>query len=168
MEPMIQRLRSFVIKERDGVAAIEFGLLAPSFFMLMIAIFEISYYVYMTTASQRAIEKAMYDLRTGHAYTVMNQQDWTIEEWYTESICERVTLPACESSLSIEIEQYDGNFDVFWNSNDAGALTAGTAGILMRVEVVFQLPEIVFTSLIFGDSATQLKTGLTFMTEPYN
>ncbi len=164
---MFGKFRSFLIKERDGVAAIEFGLLAPSFFLLMIAIFEISYVVYMTNATQRAVEQAVYDLRTGHVFTVINEEDIDVETWYKNTLCQRISLPNCSNSVAVRVEQFDMSGASIWNSEDAGALSAGASESLMRVEVDFTLPSIIFTGMVFGESAQTMKTGLTFMTEPY-
>ena len=164
---MINRLRSFIIKDRDGVAAIEFGILAPVFFLLMIAVFEISYYIYMSTSTQRAVEKAVYDLRTGHVFQTMQEEKINIETWYRQNICKYVSLNNCEQNIAISVEQYDEDFQSFWNSTEAGFLSAGATETLMRVEAEFRLPEIMFTDMIFGEEATRMRAGLTFMTEPY-
>ena len=164
---MIAGIRSFLIRERDGVAAIEFGLLAPSFFMLMIAVFEIAYFVYMTNATQRAVERAVYDLRTGHVFTTINTDRIDVEAWYKNTLCRSVSLPNCANSVAVNVEHFDMSGTSIWNSDDSGMLSAGASETLMRVEVDFSLPGIMFTGMIFGESARTMTTGLTFMTEPY-
>ena len=164
---MITLLRSFLIRDRKGVAAIEFALLAPSFFMLMMAIFEIGYFIFMSTSTQRAVETAAYDLRTGHVFQEINERNISVEQWYRGAVCETVPLSGCSESIEISIEFYDRDMNVYWSSASAGELSAGAAGILMRVEVIFELPSIMFTELVFGNAATRMTTGMTFMTEPY-
>lgn len=163
---MIGRIRRFVIGEKRGVAAIEFGLLAPAFFMLMIAIFEICYYVYMSTATQRAVEKAVFDLRTNHAQTIVTQNGISIEQWYRDAICGRVRLTTCEDTLSVSIEMFDDAMKPIWSTSDPDSLTLAPRDTLMRVEAQVEMPTIIFTEMIFGDAAARLATGITFMTEP--
>ncbi|WP_306120852.1 MULTISPECIES: TadE/TadG family type IV pilus assembly protein [unclassified Roseitalea] len=160
-------MRSFILGEREGVAAIEFALLAPAFFMLMIGIFEVSYVVYMSSASQRAVEKTIYDIRTGHVFSTMTADELTADEWYRREICNRVALPNCQERVTISVERYDMNANSVWNSEDAGELSVGASETLMRVQVSFDLPDIVFSDLVFGDAVDTLTAGLTFMTEPY-
>ncbi len=163
---MISRIRKFIVGERKGVAAIEFGLLAPAFFMLMIAIFEICYYVYMSTATQRAIEKAVFDLRTNHAASIVQQNGFTIEEWYRDAICSRVNLSTCEHTLRVSIQLFDGDMNQIFSTSDPDQLTLGPRQSVMRVEAYLEMPTVMFTELIFGDEASKLGTGITFMTEP--
>ena len=163
---MISRIRQFVVAERKGVAAIEFGLLAPAFFMLMIAIFEICYYVYMSTSTQRAVEKAVFDIRTNHAATVISQNGWTIEEWYRDAICGRLNMSTCEDTLVVSLELYDDDMNPIWQTSDPDQLRLGPRETLMRVEARVEMPTVIFTELMFGDDAALLGTGITFMTEP--
>ncbi|MBO6553617.1 MAG: pilus assembly protein [Roseitalea sp.] len=163
---MLSHIRSFIVREKDGVAAIEFGLLAPAFFGLLIAIFEICYFVYASTSTQRAVEKAVFDLRTNHAATVVQQRNLTIEEWYRETICGRVSLSTCESTLQITIERYDQDMNQVWSTSDPDQLTLAPRETIMRVEAQVDMPSIMFTDLLFGDQAARLSSGITFMTEP--
>lgn len=163
---MISRIRKFVVADRRGVAAIEFGLLTPAFFMLMIAIFEICYFVYMSTATQRAVEKAVFDIRTNHAATVAAQNGFTIKQWYRDAICSRVNLSTCEHTLVVSLELYDDDMNPIWSTSDPDQLTLGPREALMRVEARLEMPTVMFTEYMFGDEAAKLGTGITFMTEP--
>ena len=163
---MLSRIRSFIVRDKDGVAAIEFGLLAPAFFALMVAIFEICYFVYMSTATQRAVEKAVFDLRTNHAATVVQQRNLTVEQWYREAICGRVNLSTCQETLEITIEYYDQDMNQSWSTSDPDQLTLAPREMVMRVEAAVDMPSILVTDLLFGDQAASLNSGITFMTEP--
>lgn len=163
---MISRIRSFVIREKSGVAAIEFGFLAPAFFTLMIAIFEICYFVYMSTSTQRAVEKAVFDLRTNYAATVVQQRNLTVEQWYREAICGRIGMTTCEDTLQVTIERYDQDMNRAWSTSDPSQLTLAPRETVMRVEAVVEMPTVMFTNLLFGDNAARLTSGITFMTEP--
>lgn len=134
--------------------------------MLMIAIFEICYFIYATTATQRALEKAILDVRTNHAQTVVSTSGMAIPEWYEQAICSRVFISTCEDTIHVTVETYDEDGNRVWGTSDPNELTLGPRETLMRIEVAMNAPNIVFTDMIFGDEITKIQTGLTFMTEP--
>ena len=163
---MRRLIKKFMRQDERGVSAIEFALLAPAFFMLMIAIFEICYFIYASTATQRALEKAILDIRTNHAQTVVNSSGMAIPEWYEQAICSRVSIPTCKDTIAVTVETYDEHGNRVWGTSNPEELRLGPRQTLMRVEVSIDAPEVMFTGLIFGDNGTTLNTGLTFMTEP--
>ncbi len=155
-------------KKEDGIAAIEFAILAPVFFALLTAIFEITMFVYSNTAAQRAVEDAVYHMRTGNIYAVLLESEESAEVWMKREICESLSLSTCTDSLTVQVETYDTNYDVYSNSSDPdGVIDAGASGILMRVETTVEVPNLVFTEAIFGSDNMTITSGLTFMTEPY-
>lgn len=154
-------------KKQDGIAAIEFAILAPVFFALLTAIFEISMFVYSNTASQRAVEDAVYHMRTGNIYAELLASEESTEVWLKREICESLSISTCTSSLTIQVEKFDTNYDVYSDSNTSGVIDAGASGILMRVETSVEVPNLVFTEAIFGTENLTIVSGLTFMTEPY-
>lgn len=52
------RLRARLARDQDGIAAIEFGIIAPIFLMLMLGMFDIAHMAYARTVLQGAVEKA--------------------------------------------------------------------------------------------------------------
>ena len=163
---MMRTIRKFIFRDKDGVAAIEFGLLAPAFFMLMIAIIEISYYVYMSTSIQRAVEKAVFDLRTNHAATVIQDNSLEIKQWYEQTICQRVFLSTCEQSLTVTMRTYTDEFAPHWATSDEDELTLAPRETVVRVEAELDVPTFIFTPLVLGEGASRMAAGITFMTEP--
>lgn len=160
-------IRKFIAKN-DGVAAIEFAILAPVFFALMTAIFEITLFVYSNSATQRAVENVIYDLRTGHVYNAMAAAGSPpTDEWFKSQICNQVSIPNCLSTVQVTTEQFDSDYNSVSNSDDTGQLQVGASGILMRVEAQVTVPNIAFTEAIFGEENMTIQAGLTFMTEPY-
>ncbi len=157
-----------LVRQKDGVAAVEFAILAPMFFLSMMAIFEITYFLFMSSNVQRGLEEAVHDVRTGHAYEVINQYNYTPEQWYKKKICETVIIPSCESKIALNIKYFNSDMNQFSDSAVNGNITAGVAGILMRVEAIVSLPSIMFNGFIFGEDAFPMRAGLTFMTEPYS
>lgn len=165
---MMRNLLNKFSRNEDGIAAIEFALLAPVFFALLTAIFEISMFVYTNTAAQRAVEDAVYHMRTGNIYAELVASEESAEAWMKREICESLSLSSCISSLTVQVEKYDTNYEVYSNSSDpGGVIDAGASGILMRVETTVQVPNLVFTEAIFGTENLTITSGLTFMTEPY-
>lgn len=163
-------LRKFK-KDESGVAAIEFGILGPVFFALLIAIFEICWFVYSGTRAQRALEDMVYHLRTGNVYAELIESGDDVETWMRKKVCDGLAVTDCETQLRIKIEKFDMNYNVFASSstdNEEDVLDAGSAGILMRVETVVTVPNIAFTKAIFGGGNLDIVSGLTFMTEPYS
>lgn len=155
-------------KKEDGIAAIEFAILAPVFFALLTAIFEITMFVYSNTASQRAVEDAVYHMRTGNIYAELLESEETVETWLRREICDSLSISTCAGSLTVQVEKFDTNYDVYSNSSDpGGVIDAGASGILMRVETTVEVPNLVFTEAIFGSDNMTITSGLTFMTEPY-
>lgn len=155
-------------KQRDGVAAIEFAVLAPVFFLSMMAIFEITYFLYMSSNVQRGLEEAIHEVRTGHAYEVINQYNYTPEQWYKKEMCKHILLPDCEQKIALSVQYFDGNMTSFSDSTTTGQITAGVASTVMRVEAIVSLPSIMFNGFLFGEDAFPMRAGLTFMTEPYS
>ena len=164
--PMIGRLKKFA-GAKDGIAAIEFAVLAPVFFAVMSAVFEITYFAYATTAIQRAVEDTVDDLRTGHVYTTMIGNGMNPEEWYRHEICSKLAVPYCMTELEIRVQTFDSDFDLYKDSNDTNVIDTGSSGILMRVETRLEVPKIFVTNVIYGDDPIYATAGLTFMTEPY-
>ncbi len=156
------------LKKDDGIAAIEFAILAPVFFALLTAIFEICMFVYTNTAAQRAVEDAVYHMRTGNVYAELAASEESAEQWLRREICESLSISGCLSTLTIQLEKYDTNYDVYADSSQpGGVIDAGASGILMRVETTVEVPNLVFTDAIFGTDNLTITSGLTFMTEPY-
>lgn len=164
---MNQRLQLFVSKD-DGVAAIEFAILAPAFFALMAAIFEITLFIYANSSTQRALEDVVYEMRTGHIYSrLIAAGNPPPELYYKQQICEKVTIPSCSETIKISMEKYDANYDSFGSSDETGEFDGGASGTLMRMEAQIEVPNVVFGEAIFGAENMKVTAGLTFMTEPY-
>lgn len=164
---MITRLGNLFRKNEDGIAAVEFAVLAPVFFAVMSAMFEISYFAYSSTSFQRAVEDAIDSIRTGHVYSTMLTNGWNPEQWYRHEICGDVSIPNCEEELEIQVQTFSSSFDLYKDSASTGTVDVGASGILMRVEARIELPKLALTGVVFGEEPIMATAGLTFMTEPY-
>lgn len=155
-------------RKNDGVAAIEFAILAPAFFALMAAIFEITFFIYANTSAQRALEDVIYDMRTGYVYSQLaDAGNPPPEQYFKKEICKRASIPNCLDSIKLSMEKYDNDYNAYSSSDDTGTFDGGGSGILMRVEANIQVPSVVFGEAIFGSENMNVTAGLTFMTEPY-
>ncbi|MEM5500115.1 TadE/TadG family type IV pilus assembly protein [Ahrensia kielensis] len=162
------RILSKFARDKDGVAAIEFAILAPAFFALMAAIFEITYFIFVNTTAQRAVENVIYEMRTGYIYTQIKASgNLPPEQYLKNEICKNASIPNCLDTIKLSIEKYDGNYNSYDRSDDDGVVDAGTRETLMRLEAQIQVPSVVFGNAIFGKENMEITAGLTFMTEPY-
>ncbi|WP_083923149.1 TadE/TadG family type IV pilus assembly protein [Ahrensia kielensis] len=162
------RILSKFARDKGGVAAIEFAILAPAFFALMSAIFEITFFIYANTSAQRAVEDVIYEMRTGYIHSQIRDAGKPLPEQYLKNeICKNASIPNCLDTIKISMEKYDGNYNTYDRSDDSGVIDAGTRGTLMRLEAQIQIPNVVFGSAIFGKENMAVTAGLTFMTEPY-
>lgn len=160
--------KQFLTRREEGVAAIEFAILSPFVLALMAAILEIGYFVYATSSLQTAAERAIDDIRTGHVYKLLVENDQGAEEWIKERVCDYVSIAGCDEHIVVQVQSFSAEFDKYSDSDDDTTdVTAGTSGTLMRVEVRVPIEGIAWSQFIFGDEEMTLKAGLTFMTEPY-
>lgn len=58
MRALVNRMRS-LLRNTDGVAAVEFALIAPAFFALLLAIIDVSRYMWVLNTMQYAIDEAV-------------------------------------------------------------------------------------------------------------
>lgn len=166
MQRLLNRTCAFARRD-DGIAAVEFAVLAPVFFAVMSAVFEVTWFAYSTTSIQRAVEDAIDSVRTGHVYSTMNANDWDAEQWYRETICAKIDIPDCLDDLEVRVQSFDKEFDLARDSEVSGSIDVGASNTLMRVEATIEIPKLFATGVIFGEEALTATAGLTFMTEPY-
>ena len=162
------RILSKFARDKDGVAAIEFAILAPAFFALMAAIFEITYFIFVNTTAQRAVENVIYEIRTGYIYEQFAASgNPPPEQYIKKEICKNASIPNCLDTIKLSMEKYDGNYNSYDRTDETKVFDGGVPGILMRLEAQIQVPSVVFGNAIFGKENMEVTSGLTFMTEPY-
>jgi Flp pilus assembly pilin Flp len=164
---MSATIRRFLLREKTGVAAIEFAILGPLFVGSIAAFFQITYFAFASNAFQTAVIETIDDIRTGYAYSEMASKKETAKAWMTRRICADVPFSNCEEKLQIKITTYGADFKKKTESSGDDTITAGTSGTLTRVEAEIDLDNFAFGKVYFGDAALKQKAGLTFMTEPY-
>lgn len=95
------RLKLFV-RDVRGVAALEFGFIAPPFFLLLFAMFEVGLTYTADAVLQNAVNETARMIRTGQ----VDSQDMTREEFYDE-VCDRIdVLLTCDQRLQIDVRRF--------------------------------------------------------------
>lgn len=130
------------VRNQDGVAAVEFALIAIPFFALLLAIFEIAFVILAQQVLQTAVTKSARLIMTGQAQT----QSMTATQ-FQQNVCANVTILSC-GSVYVNVQKFtsfstisplnplqSGNFN-------SGSLSynTGTPGDIMLVQVFYQLP----------------------------
>ena len=110
---IIRRMRT---DSRKGSAAIEFAMVAPVFFALLMGTFEASIMFFSQAVLQNAVTEMGRQIRTGQIQTA-----GTSQSAFRTSICNMITpLVPCNSNLQIDVESYSGASSISY----AGALNA--------------------------------------------
>lgn len=90
-----------------GVAAIEFGILAPLFIALTFALFETGLYYYTNTVVVSSAENAARMVRTGRVQGNISEED------FFEQICNVMgSLGDCQKKMKISVESFDSFADL--------------------------------------------------------
>ncbi len=137
--------RRNAIGDGSGTAAVEFALLAPVFFGLLLAIFETGMFYFVNSAVKLANENAARAIRTGQAQGAMSQAQ------FFDEICNVVKVFGnCDEKLAVEVKRYD----------DFAALAADTAGVTCRDS---SDPDGVSTAYEPGDSYDIIQVRVCFL-----
>jgi len=162
-------------RQEDGVVAIEFGMLAIPFFLIFIALFEVSMMLLGERFLQEAVTSAGRAIRTGQATS-----DIELVDFKNQYLCPRLIMLDC-SKVLVEVKNFD-TFDSislddpnFSDPNNdppldfdiGGASTVTTVRVFYRWK--FHTPFIGRFFSNVGDNVTRVLSGGTvFRSEPYN
>jgi hypothetical protein len=173
--PVLRRWRS----DDQGVTALEFGMVAAPFFMLLFGIIGIGLYFFTTFTLENAVEQASRILRTGQA----QQANMTAEQFKTK-ICELVPgFVDCAGKLKVNVKSFEDSEDITpaslprcldggGNLSSATEYDPGGASKVVLVWVCFEwefaksIPFLNFSDMSSGGRLIQATT--TFRSEPYN
>lgn len=117
----IERFRQTVLRmrreSRRGSAALEFGVIAPVFFILLMGIVENGVIYFAGSTLQYATNEAAREVRTGQAQTASMTQ-----AQFRTMICNNISpILACNANLQIDMESYTGYTAAsFGSPTDAG------------------------------------------------
>lgn len=166
-------------RNEQGVTAVEFGMVALPFIVLIIALLETAL-VHMTTLDlENAVKDASRDIRTGQA-----QIEALSADQFKELVCDKVVLISlCETTpdLVIDVRSYegfegismdpsdvydeDGNFIGGENFSMGSALKVVVVRAYYRMELVAQMPEIGLANA--GPHHRMINAMAVFRNEPF-
>jgi hypothetical protein len=88
-----------IVKNDDGVTAIEFAMIAPVFFLLMGSLMETGIMLFTEYVMQTSVQEAARLVRTGQAHT-----NGLSESDFKQQICETASIISnCESNVTVHL-----------------------------------------------------------------
>ena len=176
-ERFIRRVGLLSARSRSGSAMLEFALVAPIFFILLLGILETGVIYFAQATLLNATQDAGRLIRTGQAQDAsMTQQQFRTQ------ICNEISaiLP-CNSNLQIDVESYSSFGSASYGSPLTGSGTlnpaldnyeTGNPGDVVLVRVFYQwsvITPLLTPFLVNLGSSTHLITATTaFRNEPFN
>jgi Flp pilus assembly protein TadG len=171
------RLARWCADER-GFTAVEFGMVAMPFFMLLFGILTVGLFFFTTFTLENAVEETARLIRTGQA-----QQSGMTAEQFKQQVCSRLPVYVdCGGKVRIQVQTFAGFgnivtptcVDIGGKLVDPASTTYNTGGadaiVLATVcyewELAGKLPFLSVSNLSNGSALLQAST--TFRTEPYN
>lgn len=174
---MLRQL-TFWRQKEDGVAAVEFALIAPPFFMLIVGIIEVSMFFAAGSVLEGGAAAASRLLRTGQA-----QLSADPEETFRQELCSKVeTMLDCarlqyevilvEDGTFADAENYEPEFDEDGNLVP-GEFSTGNSNDVIMVRAVYRYDFLTpfIGQMITGDPGRNwsLHSALSVIkAEPYN
>lgn len=186
-ERMFRNLRTYfrrLIREiprfartRGGATAVEFALVAPPFLATLIAIFEVTIYLFAQQVLQNAAVEAGRLFMTGQA-----QNANTTQSQFESDICPMIQAVFTCSALMVNVQEYSDfasantseptlTFNAQGQVTNTWSYNPGTPGEVMVVQLIYQWPIVagpfgyVFSSL--GNGHTEMMGVSAFRVEPY-
>ena len=173
----IKTIRRFARRE-DGVAAVEFGIVALPFLALMFAIMETALIFFASQTLETAVADSARLIMTGQAQS----QSFTQAQFKTQ-VCSKIAgLFDCAGGLQIDVKTYSSfssistskPIDANGNLQTSGfGYTPGAAGDIVVVRLMYQWP--IYVSLLGLNNLADLSGNkklimatAAFRNEPYN
>jgi Flp pilus assembly protein TadG len=163
--------------DASGTTAVEFGMVAMPFLMLLFGIVAIGLYFFTTFTLENALEQAARLIRTGQA----QQANMTAEQ-FKNKVCEFTPgFIDCQNKILVNVRSYAeadltpvitrGDCLTNGNLNNAGVYSPGGSSSVVLVTLCYEwdlaqkLPFLHFADMNGGASLIQASTA--FRTEPY-
>ncbi len=175
-ERISRRLLRRFIKNEKGTTAVEFGLLAIPFFLLLAAIVEIGLAFFVNRMLDYAVMESARLIKTGQAAEATMSASS-----FKDSVCTYMTSVLCnEDRFLVDVQSYDSFSDIGTLTtlvDDDGDLKTtsaydiGAASSIVVVRVVYKWP--LFTSILKTDAGDTsdgyrlLYSSAVFRNEPY-
>ena len=175
---MMRKLRQMILRfqrKEEGATAIEFALIAIPFFLVFLALFEMSTMLLAQYELQQAMTSAARAIRTGQARTGI-----TLSEFKTNYVCPRLIFVKCDR-VRIEAKNFTSFGDVGFTDVSGGFLDdpsrrlpfsiggpSEVMGVRMFYKWRFYTPMIGQFMGSNGNGTRYLSAGTVFRNEPYN
>jgi len=164
-------------RARAGTTAVEFALVAPPFFALLIGVFELTLYLFAQATLQNAATEAGRLIMTGQVQTA-----GTTQSQFANEVCPMVQAVFNCGSLMINVQNYSnfasanaGAPTITYNPDgtvsNSWSYSPGTPGQVMVVQLIYQWPIVggpfgyVLSNL--GNGTTEMMGVSAFRIEPY-
>jgi len=170
-----RKLRSF-LKDREGVTAIEFSMVALPFFILVFGIMEVGIAMFVNRLVDNSVISAARLIRTGQHADINNTAD------FKNSICGFMPTFMCDTDrIVLEVESVDtfadaGSTDSLYDDDgnlkedDDLTYDIGGAGSIVVVKVIYKWPMMTSAlNLALDDNGTErnLTSTMVFRNEPW-
>lgn len=155
-------------RERDGVAAVEFGLVALPFFYLLIGILETGYIFFISIMLEDAAAEGARQIRTGEV-----QMSGTPATELGNAVCNNVFIVVVPCSDIIYEVSSAANFQSITSSaipadQASASFATGNPGDVMVVRVTYSWTYITpLLENLLGAGARHLVSSVAFRNEPY-
>lgn len=161
------------IKREEGATAIEFAFLAFPFFIMLIAIIEISLLMANASILEGAANTAARLIRTGQI-----QQDADPEAMFQQALCNHARIMDCERIQYMvtplnnfgEAQDFEPSFDEEGNMEDEDFEAGGSSDIVMiRISYMYRLLTPLVSEFFsdYPNNQRLLMSTVVFETEPY-
>lgn len=175
--PRLAREISRFFRTRGGATAVEFALIAPPFFATLIAIFEVTLFLFGQQLLQNAAVESGRLFMTGKA-----QNSNTTQTQFQNDVCPMISALFNCSALMVNVQSYTSvsgasasaptlTFNADGTVSNNWSYDPGTPGELMVVQLIYQWPIIsgplgyVLPNL--GDGYAEMMGVSAFRVEPY-
>lgn len=173
LRTLARRLR----RDQTGATAVEFGLVATPFFMLLFGIISVGFYFFTTFTLENAVEDAARLIRTGQ----VQSSGMTANDFKTQVCSKLPSYVDCANKVRVNVQNFtsfgtiatssclDGGGNLI--ANTATTYSTGSASNVVLVTACYewalagQIPFLKIGKMANGSALIQAST--TFMTEPY-
>ncbi len=163
--------------DESGATAVEFGLVATPFFMLLFGIISVGFYFFTMFTLENAVEDAARLIRTGQ----VQSSNMTADAFKTQVCGKLPSYVDCANKVRVNVQNFtsfgtfvtpsclDGSGNLV--SNASTTYSAGTASNVVLVTACYEwalagsMPFLKLGQMANGSALIQAAT--TFMTEPY-
>ncbi|MBG6145859.1 MAG: pilus assembly protein [Roseibium album] len=171
------RLLRSLLKDREGVTAVEFSMVALPFFIIVFGIMEVGITMFVGRMVDNSVISASRLIRTGQAHT-----SGLTASQFKSQICDFMPAFMCDTDrIVVEVESVDsfaaaGSTDSLYDADgnlkedDDLTYDIGGAGKIVVVKVIYKWPMMTAAlNLALDDSGTErfLTSTMVFRNEPW-